>query len=410
MRPFALIVSMSLCAAHTVFAGPLDPPAGGVAPTMKTLSEVEPRIALSAENTPGDDDSYYKITNPGSYYLTENTTIPMLASDPRHGIEVAASDVTIDLNGYTLEGLGGTLCGVYVGEPDLGGVVIANGVIRGFFGDGIDGQTMEAERCEVRGVRVTGPAGYGIRLGENAVVVDCMVSDAGLSGVFVRARSRVTDCTVSGCGQGGVGTANASHGIQALAGSVVSSCVVTDNAENGIYVGSGSTVTGCVATSNGAVGIDAFSYGLVVDCVSSENSLSGFSVGLGTLVRSCVSDSNLANGILGSISCTIVDNACTNNAGAGLRLSGARSRVEGNNLLSNTTGMLIESSDNLVIRNACVSNITNWDIAEDNRVAPIVEAGQNAAAINGDTYTGSLGTTDPNANFTYKATRGGRRK
>src|SRR6185295_5336210 len=35
------------------FGGPLDPPAGPVAPTGKTLTEVQPRTAVNAANTPG---------------------------------------------------------------------------------------------------------------------------------------------------------------------------------------------------------------------------------------------------------------------------------------------------------------------------------------------------------------------
>jgi len=58
----------------TASAGDLNPPPGPVAPTMKSLSEVEPRIAINATNTPGDADSLFKITQPGSYYLTGNIT------------------------------------------------------------------------------------------------------------------------------------------------------------------------------------------------------------------------------------------------------------------------------------------------------------------------------------------------
>jgi hypothetical protein len=56
-------------ASHAV-AGPLDPPGGPVAPTMKSLDQVEPRIPINAETCPGDDDSVFRIVTPGSYYLT----------------------------------------------------------------------------------------------------------------------------------------------------------------------------------------------------------------------------------------------------------------------------------------------------------------------------------------------------
>jgi hypothetical protein len=58
-------------------AGPIDPPAGPVQSTMKGLDQIEPRIAINAVNTPGDDDatpSTFKITQPGSYYLAGNLT------------------------------------------------------------------------------------------------------------------------------------------------------------------------------------------------------------------------------------------------------------------------------------------------------------------------------------------------
>ncbi|HRJ49802.1 MAG TPA: hypothetical protein PKU91_04680, partial [Phycisphaerales bacterium] len=86
--------------AMAVSAGPLDPPAGPVAGTYKTLTEVEPRIAINAVNTPGGANSLFRITQPGSYYLTGNITGVI----GKHGIEIAASGVTIDLMGFDLQG------------------------------------------------------------------------------------------------------------------------------------------------------------------------------------------------------------------------------------------------------------------------------------------------------------------
>ena len=58
---------MSLCAGGSR-AGDLDPPVGPVAPTPGP----EPRTPVNATNTPGDATSVYRITAPGSYYLTGN--------------------------------------------------------------------------------------------------------------------------------------------------------------------------------------------------------------------------------------------------------------------------------------------------------------------------------------------------
>ncbi|HVZ93498.1 MAG TPA: hypothetical protein VG797_03210 [Phycisphaerales bacterium] len=82
-------LSVVLACTGPLFAGPLTPPAGPVAPTTGP----EPRVAINAANTPGDADatpSMFKITQPGSYYLTGNIT----GTSGKAGIEVASSDVT----------------------------------------------------------------------------------------------------------------------------------------------------------------------------------------------------------------------------------------------------------------------------------------------------------------------------
>ena len=49
-----------------VSAGDLNPPPGIVESTMKTLTEVEPRTAINAVNTPGSATSIFGISQPGS--------------------------------------------------------------------------------------------------------------------------------------------------------------------------------------------------------------------------------------------------------------------------------------------------------------------------------------------------------
>src|SRR5438093_7800183 len=105
VRTIASLSALALIAAAGVlYGGPLDPPAGPVTSTYKTLTEVEPRTAVNAVNTPGDFNSLFKISQPGSYYLTGNIT--GVAS--KHGIEIVASGVTLDLNGFDLLGAPGS--------------------------------------------------------------------------------------------------------------------------------------------------------------------------------------------------------------------------------------------------------------------------------------------------------------
>src|SRR5262245_23962114 len=75
--------------AVVVLAGDLNPPPGAVSATMKPLSQVEPRRAINAANTPGDANSTFKIANPGSYYLCAD----LVGSAGKHGIEIASNDV-----------------------------------------------------------------------------------------------------------------------------------------------------------------------------------------------------------------------------------------------------------------------------------------------------------------------------
>ncbi|HYD01608.1 MAG TPA: hypothetical protein VEB22_10315, partial [Phycisphaerales bacterium] len=65
----AIVVASLICTAGAAVgfgAGPLNPPVGPVAPTAKPIAEVEPRTAINAANTPGDADSLFRITQPGS--------------------------------------------------------------------------------------------------------------------------------------------------------------------------------------------------------------------------------------------------------------------------------------------------------------------------------------------------------
>ena len=62
----------------------------------------------------------------------------------------------------------------------------------------------------------------------------------------------------------------------------------------------------------------------------------------------------------------------------------------------------MDGPGNIIIRNTCAGNTTDWTIVANNVVGPILDRRAPAsAAISGFTGASSLGTTDPNANFSH---------
>jgi hypothetical protein len=72
------------------------------------------------------------INNPGSYVVVSSVA----KTDTADGISISASDVTLDMNGQSLRGLGGSGIGIRV-SPTASRVRIKNGSVSGFGGGGI---------------------------------------------------------------------------------------------------------------------------------------------------------------------------------------------------------------------------------------------------------------------------------
>jgi parallel beta-helix repeat protein len=202
--------------ATTAFAGPLDPPSGTISSTMKTLDQVEPRIPINSDNTPGDDDSLFKITQSGSFYLTSNIRI-LNFLDPYHAIEIVASDVTLDFSGYSLSALLGALNAIHLG-PGVENVTIINGTITGFTsGDGIDGATNSTSLIHIRDMRIENCIN-GVLLTEDSTVRDCFINDHAQWGISTGSRAQISDNRVMNCGASGIFNINGMH-----------ECVIEDN-------------------------------------------------------------------------------------------------------------------------------------------------------------------------------------
>ena len=190
---FLSTLNAQLSTAHA--QGSLTPP-GAPAPTMKTLSQIEPRTPISS--------APFTINVPGSYYLTANLSV-----STGNAIAIATNGVTLDLNGFTITSTAavatGTGIAINTGMRDL---TIRNGFVQGgvtnngsgvFSGSGFEyGVYGNPYNMRVTSVSVSGCLYYGIYIGgaNSTVVESCTVRTVGGTGIrasIIKA-SEATDC------------------------------------------------------------------------------------------------------------------------------------------------------------------------------------------------------------------------
>lgn len=225
-------------------------PSGAPAPTMFTLEQLgdqlgdllaraEARKPLSAATTPGDASSTFIITAPGSYYLAGEVAVVSGGA----GVTIAASNVTLDLNGFGIVGTGkgtgivfsgrkqtaidigggaitGCTAGVVADTTELAGVRLHDLRLSGNSGRGIALLVPNSTSVLAERVQVDGGMEYGIHLPESgSAAIGCQVSNLSTTGQLVGIGATVVrDCTVRNLT--GVGYLAGIRGVQ------VESCVV----------------------------------------------------------------------------------------------------------------------------------------------------------------------------------------
>lgn len=353
---FSLILGVISVSVMTMtgLAGPLEAPAGPIVSTMKTLDEVEPRIPIGPDTTPGDAECVYRITQPGSYYLTEN----LQGELGKHGIVIATPQVSLDLNGFVIAGPDGPKQGTYHGIRAavlLKGATIQNGQIRDWSGDGLSlrdiGQSLH-ESVVVKDIHAIGNTETGINAFTDSSII--------------------TRCSATANQNGGI------FGWHAT----VTECVADRNLEYGIYVLDG-IASRCFASTNWVVGIQIIR-GTVKDCVLINNFGAGIEAGSSMVIENVLFSNDTIDkdgaGIVASVSCVIRDNLCG----------------------SNDFGIRVEGEDNFITGNKCRDNGVNWFIVAGNFYGPIIDrTAVTPGGVFGNAASGTLGTSDPNANFSY---------
>jgi hypothetical protein len=188
--------------------------------------------------TPGDDPGYpARLTRPGSYILGSNLT-PGPGVD---GIDVAATDITIDLNGFTISGgaAGGTSNGRYAILDRADRLTVKNGTIGAF-----------------RDLGGTGGAGIYAPNRPYLIVENMRILNSGIGiesdgGSF----TRIQDSTVA---------TNKGKGIRCHTACEVSGSVVSGNGDDGIWCANACLIEGNVVSHNQSDGVVIYNSGSVL--------------------------------------------------------------------------------------------------------------------------------------------------
>jgi parallel beta-helix repeat protein len=318
-----IIVVASVCSLFLTLPsgfsqGILTPP-GTPEPGMKTLQQVEPRTDVLTLPTGGA--GMYLISQPGSYYLT--TDIICWPVTFMAGIEIATSNVTLDLNGFAILGPGDETAGDGIDlDPGVTDVMVSNGTISGC-ANGVWGSW--CFNCRFERLLLSDNTQQGMLICQQCQVVNCLARNNAYSGFFIR-DGTCTDCKAEGN----------YTGIVADAGGVLLNCVASRNSLDGIVVSSNCLVQGCLANNNTRDGIRAASYNTITGCTVSGNGNSGMEV---------------------TNACTIVNNTANQNSLNGIHVCfGTANRIDSNHAMQNgSVGIKIDSTgsqcNNLAVRN-----------------------------------------------------------
>lgn len=249
----------------------------------------------------------FTISQPGSYVLTSNLTVPANTS----GVVITANDVTLDLGGFSVVSNCDTNCsqgGSGISTDKTFGISIRNGFVQGFYSGIIGGNLIEK-------ISAHSNIGTGIFASNSSVIKDSLALNNGGDGIAGGSAVVVSDC---------IANFNGLDGIFVTSGTIKGN-IALNNHFNGIVAGNpdssagGSTITGNTTSNNGTAGIllSETSGSTLTANASSNNQGNGFDTGAST----------------GS---TLTGNSASLNVGIGFRVN-CPSTLIGNTALRNGT-------------------------------------------------------------------------
>ncbi|HYM15037.1 MAG TPA: right-handed parallel beta-helix repeat-containing protein [Dehalococcoidia bacterium] len=266
--------------AQRASAGPLDPPSA----PGPTLPQVAPRSPIPPVGWDGLTWPIV-ISTPGSYFLTRNLGVN---SGSTSAIQVTASDVTIDLNGFTLDGLNGACCGHGIDVAAvISNLTVRNGTLRRWS----------------TGIQANGNVtGYATQ----SRFEDLLVTDSGAAGIRADSGTVIQRVTVQRTN--GTGIRITDQGFLYLGG-LIEDCVVTENTLGVNIQANNVTLRRCVvdsSTNDGATVSGAFD-------VLVDNTFQGTNVGPGVALSGSVN--------------TVTRNVFANVAGGAVVNTGVANRI-----------------------------------------------------------------------------------
>jgi parallel beta-helix repeat protein len=359
---FLAVLGLLLTGVGTgVFAQGSLTPSGPPGPTFKTLGQIEAAL----ERRRPISSLPYVISESGSYYVTTNLT----GVTTNNGITISNSNVSLDLNGFTLTGVTGSYVGIVV--YTVTNVTIRNGTVHGWGSEGINAQNYGTPKSllferlmlsgNFSGINTYGPSVlrdiisqsnrfYGI-LCTDSRVSNCLIYDNGDDGVRANT-SQLRDCMFRG---------NGGSGIQAI-WSQMESCMAVANKVHG-FICSASMARDSQARDNGFLGFNV-QPGDVFNCVAEGNKNTGIEV---------LSDGSQIVGNTSRRNCTV-----SNGFDGGILIAASNNRIEGNHVVKNNgVGIRVTPSgtNNVIVRNTVAGEGTNnFIISANNDVGPIGSA------------------------------------
>ena len=329
-----------------------------VATTPLSLGS-DPRVRIGPATTPGDDATVYRISAPGSYYLPANLT----GEPSKSGIEIAASNVTVDLMGFELGGVPGSLSGLRVTGPRTM-ITVVNGSVRSWGAHGLD--LDEAESVVLEDVHALANGGHGFLLHVGATVSGCSARSNLASGFRVGPGARLRDSTA---------LYNGNYGFDVQGFGSVSGCLAGGSSYSGFHFARGVAADNCTSRLNEDMGYIANEGSTLVGCAATDNG-TGFDLDRST-ARGCTAVDNGSNGFELGGGCALLESLSEQNGFNGVYVSGNDNRVEANHVSKHAggKGFHVNGSENLVVRNTSLNNAVAFSVAAGNGFGPLLSLG-----------------------------------